>query len=122
MRKKKILEPYYCLSIISLIANIALAEFSGTIVPSDYLISQTGVTYTFSLSYNEPITETDSKIVVRFPADFVDAFTSPTCTAVSGFTSTGALTCSYNSDVRILTISSGFPAPPVGTIATEMEF
>ena len=87
----------YCLGILLLLANFVLADFSGTIVPSDYLISQTGVTYTFSLSFNEPITETDSKIVVRFPADFVDAFSSPTCTAVSGFTSSGSLTCSYNS-------------------------
>ena len=112
----------YCFSILLILANFVLADFSGTIVPSDYLISQTGVTYTFSLGFNEPVTDTDSKIVVRFPSNFVNAFSSPTCTAVSGFTSSGSLTCSYNSQVRILTISSGFPAPPVGTITTEVVF
>lgn len=106
----------------SMLSNKSLAEFTGSIVPSDFLVSQTGVTYTFSLSFNEAITETSSKIVIRFPADFVDSFTSPSCTAISGFTSTGSINCSYNPTVRILTISSGFPAPPAGTIATEMKF
>ena len=63
-----------------LMAQVAVADFSGTIVPDNNQISVTGVTYTFSLGFNERISQTDSKIVIRFPADFEDAFT-PTCTA-----------------------------------------
>ena len=99
--------------------HVARADFSGTIVPDNALIALTGVTYTFSLSFNEPIIDTDSKIVIRFPHEFEDAFT-PTCDAISGFSS--ALVCSYNSSVRILTISSGFPAPVALSDPTEIIF
>jgi len=96
---------------------VSLAAFTGSVALSNSEIESTGVTYSFNLRFTSTVTA-GGKIVIRFPSDFVDQFSVTGCTAVSGFSSTGALTCSYISSVRLLTLSSGFPTDDF----TEIQF
>lgn len=67
------------------------------------------MTYTFNLSYEDAIVSDNSKIVVRFPPDFVDQFDVTECVAMQGF-NTASLAAGnkldyiYDKTVRILTI------------------
>ena len=56
---------------------------------------------------------------MRFPVNFTESFSNPTCTAVSGFTAGSGdnLNCDYLSSIRLLTIDQGFP-----TTFTEIVF
>lgn len=49
------------------------------------------------------------KLIVRFPADFETPFVGIRCQAKLNFAMTGDLPCSYDSKVRMLTITDGFP-------------
>ena len=97
------------LASIVLLVSTALADFRGTIEMSDPSIEATGVTYTFALEYALSITQADSKLVIRFPHDFEEEFSVTGCSAVSGFSLTGDLSCTYLPSVRLLTIDQGFP-------------
>ena len=99
--------------------SVTSAVFTGTITPSDSTISATDVTYTFSLRFEQNIPDT-GRIVIRFPDDFVDLFNieASDCTPVSGFaTGTTDIGCEYVSEIRLLTITNGFP-----TTFTEIVF
>ena len=52
----------------------------------------------------------DSKIVIRFPDDFVEEFDVTGCEAINGFSFVGDIDCIYVKSVRLLTIDGGFPA------------
>ena len=49
------------------------------------------------------------KLLLRFPVDFETPFPKVTCNAISNFAKTGSLNCSYDTKVRMLTITDGFP-------------
>ena len=57
--------------------------------------------------------------MIRLPVNFTESFVSPTCTVISGFTSSAGtdLNCEYLESIRLLTIEEGFP-----TTFTELQF
>jgi len=95
------------------------ADFVGTVSMSNSEIQARGVTYSFSLRFTRTITDTNGKLVIRFPDDFTTQFSVTGCTATSGFSTPAgsALTCTYLPSVRLLTIKNAFP-----TTFTEILF
>ena len=89
---------------LAFMVSTILGDFRGTIEMSDPSVEATGVTYTFALEYALSITQADSKLVIRFPHNFEEEFTVTGCSAVSGFSITGDLSCTYLPSVRLLTI------------------
>lgn len=104
------------LGLILGVTTITRAEITGDISLSDDSVEATGVTYTFNLRSSE-VVPADGKLVMRFPHDFEEVFSVTGCSATSGFSTTGALTCDYLSSVRLLEITDGFP-----TTFTEISF
>ena len=58
------------LPLAMMIAQIARADFRGSITMSNTEIEATGVTYGFSLRFSKQISDSDGKLVIRFPSDF----------------------------------------------------
>ena len=91
--------------LLSVLVTYARGAFSGSIATDNDEISSTGVTYTFTLSFTSTI-PSDGKLTLRFPANYTESFSSPVCTAISGFTSAAGtdLDCEYLDSIRLLTI------------------
>lgn len=65
--------------------------------------------YTFNLKFQQTI-PSDGKIQIRFPRDYTESFSGVTCSALAHLSITGPLTCTYIPNVRLLTITTGFPS------------
>jgi len=88
--------------------QVVLAVFRGTINMDNSEIMSTDVTYTFTLNFENDV-PSGGKIMIRFPAEFENAFAVTGCEAIDGLSQTGVISCNYLSSVRILTVDGGFP-------------
>ena len=84
------------------------ASISTNIAIDNSEVQATGVTYTFNMSIQNNVSSV-GKLIVRFPADFETPFDNVRCTAKLNFNKNGPILCSYDPQVRILTITDGFP-------------
>lgn len=84
------------------------ASISTNISIDNSQVQATGATYTFNMSIQNSVSSV-GKLIVRFPSDFETPFTNLKCQAKLNFATTGNIACSYDSKVRMLTITDGFP-------------
>mmetsp|Transcript_24490 Transcript_24490/g.30521 ORF Transcript_24490/g.30521 Transcript_24490/m.30521 type:complete len:244 (+) Transcript_24490:31-762(+) len=101
------------LPLLVLLAQVAQADFRGSLTLSNYEIEATGVTYGFSLRFGKRISDANGKLVIRFPLDF-GTFTISSVIARSGFKDSlsagSALNFQWVQSVRLLTITDAFPS------------